>query len=109
VTKSLVDSVREGNISDAIPLRAVPRRLPRLRNGKHPHIGTIYRWATVGLRGRKLWTFRVGGTLCTTAEALAAFLDPLNESVFTPPTSPATAPRERANPQVERELDRIGI
>ena len=109
MAKSLVEWLKQGIIQDAIPLRDVPRRLPRLRNGKRPHIATIHRWAKVGLRGRRLWTFRAGGTLCTTAEALAAFLDHLNQNVPTPPASQPPARRERENRQVERELDQIGI
>jgi len=38
-------------------------RLPRRRQGKKPHIATIYRWAMRGCRGVKLETLRVGGTL----------------------------------------------
>ena len=71
MTKSLADWVREGDVRHAFPIRDAPRRLPLLRNGKHPHIATLYRWATVGLRGRRLWTCKIGGTLCTTNEAIA--------------------------------------
>jgi hypothetical protein len=109
VAKTLVEWLEEGIIRDAIPLRDVPRRLPKLRNGKHPHTATIHRWARDGLRGRKLWTFRVGGTLCTTAEALADFFEHISNNASAPQAAQAPARRERANQQVERELDQIGI
>ena len=44
--------------------------LPRRRRGRGAHVSTLYRWATVGLRGVRLEVLRVGGTLCTSREAI---------------------------------------
>src|SRR4051812_32439228 len=41
------------------------RHLPPRRCGRQPHPSTLYRWAKTGLRGTRLETIRIGGTLCT--------------------------------------------
>lgn len=51
--------------------------LPRRRGGKRPHVSTLYRWATAGCRDEHLEVVRVGGTLCTSLEALQRFVDRL--------------------------------
>jgi len=81
--------------------------LPRRRKGKKPHIATFYRWAMRGCRGIKLETIRVGGTLCTSIEALQRFCERLSN-----PESPrprTTKVRERQIAQAEHELEEAGI
>jgi len=54
-------------------------KLPMLRvDGKNPHFGSIYRWTLQGCRGVKLETIRVGGTTCTSVEAVRRFLERLS-------------------------------
>lgn len=48
-------------------------RLPKRRAGRPSHPSTLYRWASSGLRGIRLETIQVGGTLCTSIEALQRF------------------------------------
>jgi hypothetical protein len=60
------------------PFAEAARRLPALRGGKPVHATTLWRWATRGVRGRRgatirLETLKVGGTTCTSDEALARF------------------------------------
>ena len=57
--------------------------LPRGRAGKKIHTCTLYRWASRGLRGIRLETIQVGGTTCTSQEALQRFFANLQE-VFHP-------------------------
>ena len=38
------------------------------------HVATVWRWVTVGVRGRKLGTFFVGGRRFVTREAIERFL-----------------------------------
>lgn len=57
-----------------IPLSEVPELLPFRRRGKRVHISTVWRWASKGVRGQKLKTWRVGGTTCTTDEAILEFI-----------------------------------
>ena len=60
-----------------LSLREATQQLPRRRTGQRPHIATLYRWATDGLRGVQLETLQVGGTLCTSIEALQRFFERL--------------------------------
>ena len=62
-----------------ITLGEACRRMPRRRAGRPAHPSTLYRWADEGLRGLRLETIRVGGTLCTSVEALQRFFDGLTE------------------------------
>ena len=43
------------------------------RNGKRVHFRTLYRWTTQGVRGVRLETLPLGGTLATSREALERF------------------------------------
>jgi hypothetical protein len=47
--------------------------LPRRRAGKPVHVSCIYRWTTSGCRGVILESIQIGGTRCTSREALARF------------------------------------
>ena len=58
---------------DFLTAREVAARLGRC-------VDTIYRWATKGMRGFRLETIRIGGTLCTSHEALQRFFDRLTEA-----------------------------
>ena len=60
-----------------IRLADAAKRLPRRRGGKRPSTSTLYRWGRHGLRGIKLETIRIGGTTCTSLEALQRFFERL--------------------------------
>ena len=84
------------------------KKLPRRRAGKKPHVATLYRWASHGLKGIRLETIQVGGTLCTSIEALQRFFErlsgPRSESaIVTPPAS------DRRISRAEKRLKEIGI
>jgi len=87
---------------DLLSLRAAAAGLPRRRAGKRPHVATVYRWAKRGLRGVVLETLQVGGTLCTSQEALQRFFEAL--------TAPGRVSAARAvtndQDRVEAELER---
>jgi len=53
--------------------------LPRRRGGRKVHVATLYRWSASGLGGVLLETTQVGGTRCTSAEALQRFCSALTE------------------------------
>ena len=57
-----------------IPLTEAPEYLPR-RRGKKIHISTLFRWAQKGTGGKQLETIKVGGTRCTSLEALQRFIE----------------------------------
>jgi hypothetical protein len=62
-------------LEDLIRLSEVPKLkcMPPGKNGKRIALTTVYRWALGGTGGVKLETLKVGGTLCTTVEALQRF------------------------------------
>lgn len=51
--------------------------LPRRRAGKPVHVSYLYRWSTSGCRGVILETVQIGGTRCTSREALDRFFSRL--------------------------------
>jgi hypothetical protein len=85
--------------------------LPPRRGGAKAHPATLYRWAKAGLRGVTLETIRVGGSLCTSLEALQRFCDRLTETDAAPARDPVRIPasRRRDAERAARFLDRIGI
>ena len=78
--------------------------LPQRRRGKRPHVATLYRWAQRGLRGVRLETIRVGGTLCTSVEAIQRFFERLSIDEM----QPTTSSKETAE-DAERILSELGI
>ena len=90
-----------------LSLNDATARLPRRRRGSRPHVATLYRWAQRGIKGIRLETIQVGGTLCTSTEALQRFFDRLSE-----PREPApnkSPHREREIEAAERECREAGI
>jgi len=91
-----------------LTLADAAKRLPARRSGKKPHISCLYRWAQDGVCGVRLETIRVGGTLCTSLEALQRFCNKCT-SPNVAPTSRITRVRERQIREAETELARAGI
>ena len=89
---------------------------PLRREGRKTHVSTLHRWATVGCRGCVLETIQVGGTRCTSLEALQRFFEALTAARRgEPPTgsgcvgvSRSHAHRLRDSEAAGRELDRLG-
>lgn len=77
----------------------VTRRLPN-----RPHIATVHRWITRGLRGVKLEATRIGGRVFTSVEALQRFADALTSS-----GRDRESRARQQKPNLEEELNRIGI
>jgi hypothetical protein len=75
----MIDSQSEHVISFAQAGEESPRR----RRGRKIHISCFYRWSTVGCRGIVLETIQVGGTRCTSREALQRFFERLSAPVRT--------------------------
>jgi hypothetical protein len=85
-----------------IPFAEAARRLPRLRGDRPVNPSTFWRWASSGLRGVVLETCRVGGTRCTSLEAMTRFFAALEGRRVNP--APTQKPGE-----TEAELDHLGI
>jgi hypothetical protein len=102
------------NVQDeqVISLREACGLLPRRRAGKKPAIETLYRWSLRGCRGIKLETVQVGGTRCTSREALQRFCDALTAAAGTSTASVAQAVDCRRRAEIaaaERICNAAGI
>jgi Protein of unknown function (DUF1580) len=101
-----------------ISLTNVPKELPRRRRGRNVHVSCVYRWSTVGCKGVVLETLQVGGTRCTSREALQRFFERLSQPVQVgavgegqpgPTVGRRTvAQRQRASAEAGRELAKQG-
>jgi hypothetical protein len=101
-------------LEELLTLKDAAQVLPRRRRGRKPHFGTLWRWATSGLKGVKLETIRVGATLCTSREALQRFSESLTALDGQPGAQKklrtrTPAQRKRALAQAEKTLRDAGI
>jgi hypothetical protein len=98
---------------EILSLTEAAKRLPIRRGGKRPHVSCLYRWTVTGCRGVVLESIAIGGTRCTSAEALQRFFDRLSSKSQTPvepaPAGRTHAQRSRANERAARELERLGV
>src|SRR6185312_2798821 len=91
-----------------IPFTQAAAHVPRRRRGRKTSVATLYRWAIRGLRGVVLETLQVGGTKCTSLQALQRFFNRL--SATNPANAPAGPPdsyAEQRVEQVDRELNQF--
>jgi len=82
---------------------------PERRAGARPNIATVYRWMIDGVRGIRLESIMVGGTRCTSVQALQRFFDALTaaadaqySAAIIPP--PVTKSRQAAIDAAKRRL-----
>lgn len=78
------------------PISKVGDHCPRRRGDKPVHMSTGLRWAKTGCRAEDgtrvyLETIRVGGTLCTSVEALQHFFERLSEKPVSNSQQPVQA------------------
>ena len=101
----MIDSSSETLLSLAEAASSLPRR----RAGKKTHVSCVYRWTTKGCRGVVLESVQIGGTRCTSREALARFFDRLSrgDAADLPPVR-TPAQRQRAAERALRELEKEG-
>jgi hypothetical protein len=99
----VIDSIRE----ELISLTKAAEVLPHRRRGRKPHVSTLFRWATGGCRGVVLETLQVGGTRCTSREALQRFFEALSRNESSPPTN-TPDPSPRTMPQRLRDSKEAG-
>jgi hypothetical protein len=99
----------------ALSLAKAARCLPSVRGKKTPHPSTLYRWATEGRKSRggriiRLEIVRVGGTNCTSMEALTRFFERLNDiEPVDPPRTLALAAQERQAEEAKKILRQRGL
>lgn len=95
-----------------IPFTEAARQLSRLLGGKKTHVSTIHRWATSGCKGIILEWIQIGGTRCTSIEALQRFFNRLSSNSNSEPAieaSRSVTARQRANERAARELKSMGV
>ncbi len=93
-----------------VSLTEAARLLPRRRAGKKPHLSCLYRWTTTGCKCVVLESLQVGGTRCTSREALVRFFGALTDSAgLSSPTIRSPLKRRRAAEKAIRELERMGV
>lgn len=84
--------------------------LPRRRGRKKPHVATLYRWSQRGCRGVQLETIQVGGTKCTSVEALQRFFQQLSGPASVGGAGPGRLELGKtATDAIERQLEREGL
>ena len=91
-----------------VSLAHATQHLPKRRGGKRPNVATIYRWAQNGVRGVRLEVVQVGGTKCTSLEALQRFCERLSNPTATEPVRTSKA-RQKAIKAAEDRLAAAGI
>lgn len=92
---------------EVVALSRAARWVPQVRN-KQVHSSTMWRWHMNGIKGIRLEVIKIGGTTCTSREALARFFERL--TVDKPsPTYRTRRQREREIAAAERELEAEGI
>ena len=67
----------DANYESLLSLTEAAKLLPRRRSGKRPHVSCLYRWTTSGCKGVILESIQIGGTRCTSKEALGRFFEGL--------------------------------
>ena len=85
---------------------------PRRRGGKKPDIATAYRWMKDGVRGIRLESIMIGGTRCTSQEALQRFFDALTAQAEGQPVQQPqrlTKSRQKQIEAAEKRLSRAGV
>jgi hypothetical protein len=94
---------------DVFPLAEVPDRLPICRGRKRVHKSCVYRWCQRGVRGVRLEFLCVGGTQCTSTQALQRFFDALTAERKREPVKARTSrQRKLAHEAANAELAREG-
>jgi len=63
-----------------IPLCKAAKLLPSARCPHGVHVATLHRWIRRGVRGVRLERIRIGGTTCTTEQALGRFFAALSST-----------------------------
>ena len=96
-------------LEDLFSLTEATKLLPRRRAGKRPNVATLYRWSTAGCKGIVLETIQIGGTRCTSREALQRFFDRLTAQRSNHPLPVTPRVDTRAVEAAEAVLDAAGI
>jgi hypothetical protein len=95
-----------------VSLSQAAKLLPRRRQGKPVHPSCLFRWTKSGCRGVILESIQVGGTRCTSKEALERFFQQLAGDDPRPSVETVAAKNRRRQQQVSQAkatLDRAKL
>jgi len=92
-------------VTNSITLAQAAAYVAESTGCRRPHLNTVYRWATKGVRGQRLHTFRVGRTHWTTRGDIADFLARINGPAPTPPA--AEVIRQQTNDHNRQVLEHL--
>lgn len=95
-----------------LTLSQAAKELPERRKGRKPHVSCMYRWTISGCRGIILDSIQIGGTRCTSREAIQRFAEALSHKRETGEPAPATRSviqRTRASEAAANELKKLGV
>jgi hypothetical protein len=95
---------------ERIDMQAAARYWAGITGTPRPHRGTLIRWATKGVRGRRLRAEALAGRWYTTTDAIDEFLRHMTQPIadcLDKPASPARAAQvERAIDELDRMIER---
>ena len=100
---------------NVLSFREAAKLLPKKPGTKGMNISTLHRWALRGLRSKdgeqvRLETVKVGGTTCTSKEALQRFFDRLSaDEIIVPPPVVTSRSRQRECEKAEEYLRKEGV
>jgi hypothetical protein len=98
------------NEEQLISLQEAAKILPRRRAGRPVHVSCLYRWTQIGVKGVILESVQVGGTRCTSRQALSRFFQRLTSGTTTAsPMIRTPARRERDLKNAMKELEAAGV
>ena len=102
------------NTESLLSFTEATKGLPRRRAGKKVHLSCLYRWSTNGCKGVVLETIQIGGTRCTSREALARFFRRLTKNNRSSAGRPETPRRQSRRRQRKitaavRQLEKEGL
>jgi hypothetical protein len=82
---------------DALTLRQAAAFIAKSTGSRRPHLNTVFRWATKGVGGQRLHTFKVGRIHWTTRADIADFLRRLNGPTPSPAATEVVRRQEDAH------------
>jgi hypothetical protein len=82
-------------LEEVISLSEAAAKCPKRRRGKETHVSCLYRWTKAGCRGVVLESVQIGGTRCTSRQALARFFNRLTSTAAATASSRSSALADR--------------
>lgn len=90
-------------MSDAMTLAQAAAYVAESTGCRRPHLNTVFRWATKGVSGHRLHTFKVGRIHWTTRRDIADFLERLNAARNSPAAADVVLRQSHDHHQKVRE------